>query len=197
MGSSISPLPDTRYSLIARLAEPADAAAWGEFVRIYQTAVYRYCRAQRLQEADAADVVQEVLLAVHKVAGQWHASGRAGSFRAWLFETARRVCLGHLRSRRGGAVAAGGSSALRRLNDLPGQAPDAPRDEAEWQRWVFCCAAAQAERESQPTTWRAFWLTAVEGTAAPVVADELGISIGSVYAAKCRVLARIRARIEE
>jgi len=191
------PLPDTRYSLIARLAGSADDAAWGEFVRIYQAGVYRYCRAQGLQEADASDVVQEVLMLVRQVVGRWQPSGRAGSFRAWLFETARRICQQQLRERRRGVRAAGGSSILKRLHEVADHDGEAPREEAEWQRWAFCCAAAEVERESQTETWRAFWLTAVEGVAAPSVAEQLGVSVGSVYAAKCRVLARIRARIQE
>jgi RNA polymerase sigma-70 factor (ECF subfamily) len=193
----MTPLPDTRYSLIARLAGQEDGVAWGEFIRTYQTGIYRYCRAQGLQEAEAADVVQEVLMLVHEVVGRWQPSGRGGSFRAWLFESARRICLQQLRERRQPGRAAGGSSVLERLQEVADHDEEGNRDEVEWQRWAFCCAAGEVERQTLPETWRAFWLTAVEGVAAPVVAEQLGLSVGSVYAAKCRVLARIRARVQE
>ena len=59
-------LPDTRYSLLARLVDPDDAAAWSEFTSIYEEAVMRYSRSRGLQDADALEVVQNVLLAVHQ-----------------------------------------------------------------------------------------------------------------------------------
>ena len=86
-------LPDTRYSLLARLVDPADAAAWSEFTSIYEEAVLRYSRNRGLQDADAREVVQHVLLAVHQAIGDWKPTGRPGSFRAWLARTAHRICL--------------------------------------------------------------------------------------------------------
>ena len=91
--------PETRNSLIRRLADPADAIAWAEFERVYQPAIYRYVRSRGLQPQDALDAVQEVLIIVHRQAANWAPSGRVGSFRAWLGETARRVTLQQLRLR--------------------------------------------------------------------------------------------------
>lgn len=191
------PLPDTRYSLLARLTDPADAEAWSEFVDIYEDAVYRYSRSRGLQDSDAREVVQHVLLVVHQAIGRWRPSGRAGSFRSWLIRTARRVCLRSLRDRSYREFALGGSSVIERLQELA--APDCSDegDERDWQRWAFCWAAGQIERETDPATWRAFWLTAVEGVNAAEAAERVGSTIGSVYAAKCRILARIRERIRE
>src|SRR5436190_2068727 len=187
-------LPDTRYSLLARLAEPADLAAWSEFAAIYEEAIFRYSRNHGLQEADAFEVVQSVLLAVHQAVGQWKPSGRKGSFRAWLLETAHRVCLHTLADRRKCDRATGGTSMVRRLNELADARSVEPCEERDWQQWVFCWAAGQVEREVEPATWRAFCLTAVEGLPPDEVATQLGMRTGSVYAAKCRVLARIRER---
>jgi hypothetical protein len=47
-------LPDTRYSLLARLSDPGDVAAWSEFIEIYEDAIYRYSRSRGLQDSDAA-----------------------------------------------------------------------------------------------------------------------------------------------
>jgi len=190
-------LPDTRYTLLTRLADPHDAAAWSEFTEIYKEAIYRYSRSRGLQDSDAWEVVQQVLLVVHNAAGNWRPSGRAGSFRGWLFRTARRVCLRCLRDRRRADCALGGSSVVERLHDLAGPAPSERAAELDRRRWAFCWAAGEIEREVEPKTWRAFWLTSVEGVAAAQAADELGMKIGAVYAAKCRVLARLRQRTPE
>lgn len=193
----MTPLPQTRDSLIARLAEPTDVAAWDEFTQAYEPAIYRFCRARGLQEADAADALQDVLLAVHQVVGSWKPSGREGSFRAWLFETARRVCITVLRKRQRVSQGIGGTGVLEQMQDVAEHSGPADCDDAEWQRWAFCWAAAQVEREVQAETWRAFWLTVVDGAAPAAVAEQLGMSLGGVYTAKCRVLARVKERVQE
>jgi RNA polymerase sigma-70 factor (ECF subfamily) len=191
-------LPETRHSLLARLAQSGDTAAWTEFLNIYEEAVLRYCHSRGLQEADARDVVQEVLLAVHRVMGNWEPSGRGGSFRAWLVQTAHRQCLKLLRKQTRCDRSVGGSGVQRDMQDLP--ATDSVEDdeaEFQWQRFAFCWAAAQIQREVQQPTWQAFWLTAVNGQSPSEVANQLGMQVGSVYAAKCRVLSRIRERVQE
>jgi RNA polymerase sigma-70 factor, ECF subfamily len=193
----MSKLPQTRYSLLVRLAGPDDEAAWSEFLAIYEGAVLRYCRSRGLQEADAHDVVQEVLLAVHRAMGDWVPSGRTGSFRTWLLQTAHRICLKTLRRQYGRDRAVGGSSAQRRIEDLARSDATDDADEHEWQRWAFCWAAGQVQREIQAATWQAFWMTAIDDHPPLAVAHQLGMRVGSVYAAKCRVLARIRKRVQE
>src|SRR5437763_12887677 len=92
-------LPDTRYSLLARLSDPGDSLAWSEFLTIYEDAIYRYSRGRGLQDSDSREVVQQVLVAVHQAIAGWKPSGRAGSFRAWLLQTARRISLRSVRDR--------------------------------------------------------------------------------------------------
>lgn len=191
--------PPTRYSLLARLADVDDGDAWRVFESIYQPAIYRYARHRGLQEADALEAVQEVMVAVHRAMDSWQRTGRAGSFRAWLAEAARRVTLQALRQRDRRDRAAGGSGVHAALDLVA--APDGgdesaaePQDE---RRWKFFCAAACVEREVHATTWRAFWLAAVDGLPAAAVARELDMTVGNVYSAKCRVLDRIRRRVQE
>src|SRR5215211_1756070 len=75
----------TRLSLLARLARPGprDEDAWREFVDCYAPLIYRWCRRWNLQDSDAKDVTQAVLL---KVATRMESFtyDPAGSFRAWL-----------------------------------------------------------------------------------------------------------------
>lgn len=190
-------LPDTRYSLLARLAQPDDAAAWDEFVAAYQSAIYRYARGRGLADSDANDLVQRVLIAVHQAAGSWQPSGRSGSFRAWLFRTAHLLCLKSFRERQRHGFSEGGSSAVKRLNAIADSGNfnttgDGQQSAEDWERWAFCWAASQIEQEVEPHSWQAFWLTAIESQPAANVAEQLGMRVGAVYAAKCRILARLR-----
>ncbi len=191
----MSTWPHTQYSLLARLADAADDGAWQAFESIYQPAVYRYARSRGLQEADALEVVQDVMVAVHRAMGDWKPSNRTGSFRAWLAEAARRITLQAIRQRDKRDRAAGGTE-VRSMLELA-EAPAAVGDEDDDRRWAFFCAAACVEQEVQELTWRAFWLTAVEGQPAAAAARELDTTVGNVYSAKCRVLDRIRRRVQE
>jgi RNA polymerase sigma-70 factor (ECF subfamily) len=193
----MSTWPHTRYSLLARLADADDGAAWRSFETIYQPAIYRYARSRSLQEADALEVVQEVMLAVHRAMDGWRPSNRVGSFRAWLAEAARRITLQVLRQRDKRDRGAGGDARHGALAEVAAPSATAVTEVEDEQRWLFFCAAASVEQEVQPTTWRAFWLAAVDGLSAAAVARELDMTVGNVYSAKCRVLDRIRRRVAE
>ena len=63
--------PNTNASLILRLRNPDDADAWAEFVEIYEPLIYGLIRSKGFQHADAAELTQEVLLAVVRSVGRW------------------------------------------------------------------------------------------------------------------------------
>jgi RNA polymerase sigma-70 factor (ECF subfamily) len=189
-------LPDTRHSLLVRLSVPADADAWTEFLEVYETAVLQYCRSRGLQEADARDVMQEVLLAVHRSMDEWRPTGRPGGFRAWLMRTSHNICLKTLRAQGHKRCGVGGTSIQNIFNNVSERSPS-QADDAEWERWAFYWAANEVEREVQPATWQAFVLTAVDGVPPAEAAERMQMRVGSIYAAKCRVLSRIRKRVGE
>jgi RNA polymerase sigma-70 factor (ECF subfamily) len=66
----------------------------------------------------------------------------------------------------------------------------------EYQRRLASLAMERIRHEFKENTWRAFWLTAVEGQAAIDAAPQVGMSAGAIYVAKSRVLARLRQEVE-
>ena len=74
----------TRPSLLLRIREPHDAEAWETFVRVYGPLIYRHCRGRGLQDADAAEVTQEVLLQVSRSIRKFDYRPDYGRFRDWL-----------------------------------------------------------------------------------------------------------------
>ncbi|MEM1071013.1 MAG: sigma-70 family RNA polymerase sigma factor, partial [Planctomycetota bacterium] len=190
-------LPETRYSLIARLASNDDVETWQEFTQTYGSAVLRFCRSKGLQDADAVEVCQDVLIAVHRIAPHWEPSGRAGSFRAWLFETARRHCLKSI-SRRC-LMTSIESVEPDHFTDPQVPAIDllVNRESSDQEAWTFYAAAGLVQSEVEERTWKAFWLTVIEGQAAKEVALTLDTSVGNVYAAKCRIMNRLKAIVSE
>lgn len=190
----MSDLPQTRHSLLLELSRKSDEA-WAEFLEVYERAIFRAALGRGLQEADARDVTQEVLAAVHRRLPSWNHETERGSFRAWLLRVARNVSIDALVERARGA-ATGASEAERALDALAQpSAEEGTLFDLEVQRSLFEWAAREVREEVQPKTWRAFELTALEGVAAEEAAAQLSMPVGSVYTAKCRVVARIRARV--
>ena len=107
--------PETRASLILRLPNAADAAAWDEFVLVYGPLVFRVARRQGLQPTDADDLVQEVFSAAAKQVGDWLQRPDRGRFRAWLLRIARNIAVNLLTRKPFGATGVGGDEADGRL----------------------------------------------------------------------------------
>lgn len=192
-------LPDTRYSLIARLplanVEAGAQAAWQEFVEAYEPFLYGFARKHGMQDTDAHELVQLVLVAVAKNVAKWQPGAEGDArprFRAWLTKVARNQLINQWKASR--AAGLGGTTNLRRLHDEEdGAANDALGEEQiAYRREVFLYCAARVKQEVQSQTWAAFWATTVDGLTCAQAADQLGMKLGSVYAARTRVIARLR-----
>ncbi len=191
-------LPDTRDSLLLKVCESANAEAWQEFAAIYQPAVYRLARKRGLQDADAQDLAQRVLIVVSQKIADWRPTSPQGAFRSWLAAVARNAIVNALtRGTRDAAI--GGSSMLARLNGQLGREEEngeAEIDE-EFRRGLFRRAAEQIRPEFLDATWSAFWLTAVEGLAIDEAARRLDKNAGSIYASRSRIMRRLKEKILE
>ena len=187
-------LPETRESLLIQLRDPANRESWYEFAAIYRPMVYRMARRRGLQDADAQDLAQRVLLSVAGAIGQWNADPERARFRSWLARVARNAIIDNFR-RAKPDCGQGGSTIMRRLAQEPVPADD--ELEREHLREVFRWAAKQVRWEFEDTTWLAFWLTTVEGKSTSDVAAELNRSVGAIYTAKSRVMKRLREKVQE
>lgn len=184
--------PTTRVSLLVRLRDAADAEAWREFVRLYAPLVYRYGRRQGLQDADAADLCQDVLRAVNGGIARLDYDPARGTFRGWLFTLARRkLCDLHARLARS-TRGSGDNDARALLEAQPARTDEEEQWESEYRQAVFAWAAEQVRPTVSETSWQAFWQTAVEGRPGKDVAAELGVTPAAVYLAKGRIMARLR-----
>jgi RNA polymerase sigma-70 factor (ECF subfamily) len=181
----------TQPSLLLRMRDPADAEAWETFVTAYAPLVYGYCRKRGLQDADASDVVQDVLTEVSRSIRGFAYDREKGRFRDWL-RTVTRCRLARFLDKRPRSLP---SSALGPLVD---ELPDSPAD-AEWaddfHARVLQVALARVRPRFEPSTWGAFERTWLGRAQAPDVARELGMAIDVVYVAKSRVLKQLRAEV--
>lgn len=190
--------PTTRASLLFRLRDWQDHEAWVEFVSLYEPVVYRLLRRHGLQDADAREVMQDLLLAVSRSIDRWDPAKERGSFRGWLRQVTRNLVINWLKQRQRRAVATGGSDLQVMLDNLPADSgPETVDFDQELRRALFQQAAEQVREDVQPATWQAFWETAVIGTSPADAAIKLRMSAGAIRVAKCRVLARLQAAVKQ
>lgn len=182
-------IPATRASLLVRLRDRQDEAAWREFVRLYAPVVYRFARHRGLQDADAADVTQEVLRSVSASVGLFDPA--KGQFRSWLFTLAHRR-LYDWQTKAQGQPSLG--LTVQFLSEVPANDDEAIW-EREYERRLFMLAAERIKPALNDSTWQAFRMTAVEGKSGQEVAKALGISVAAVYLAKGRVMVKLKEEI--
>jgi RNA polymerase sigma-70 factor (ECF subfamily) len=186
-------LPETRASLILRLPDAADTRAWDDFVAVYAPLVYRLARRHGLQPADSDDLVQEVLAAVARSVEAWLARPDRGLFRAWLLRIARNLAINALTRPKHKLLVTGNSDMAFWLTQQPDPNGEAVSEfDLEYRRELFRWSAEQVRTEIAERTWQAFWLSTIEEQPIAAVAKQLDMSIGSVYIARSRVMARLR-----
>ena len=187
--------PETRASLILRLRDAADVAAWDEFVAIYGPLVHRLAMRQGLQAADAEDVVQQVFTAVAQSVHQWLERPHQNRFRGWLMTIARNIAIKTLTRRPHGGVGLGGDPGL---NELAASDRDlSSHFDSEYRREVYRWAAEQVQTSVAASTWNAFHLTHIEGVSIADAAKRTGMSVGNIYIARSRVVSRLRELAKE
>jgi RNA polymerase sigma-70 factor (ECF subfamily) len=184
--------PETDESLIVRVRDRSNRAAWEQFEQLYRPVIFRIARAKGLQHADALDLVQQVLLSVSAAIDRFEKQGGGVRFRNWLSRVIRNAILKAL-TRRPGDQGSGGSGVMDVLSEVPAVDPETEAlISLEYRRELFRRAAQQVRGELQEATWLAFELTALQQTSIERAAALLGLSAGSVYAARSRVMRRIR-----
>ena len=189
--------PETRASLLLRVRNPADQDAWHEFVEIYWPVIHRLARRKGIQSADADDIAQTVLLAVSKAIERREHDHERARFRTWLDRVAQNAILNLLT--RGKPDRGSGDSELMAILEQNSSPSGADSDllRLEYRREIFRWAAQQIRREFQEDTWNAFWLTTVECQDCAEVARRQCKNVGSIYAARSRVMRRLQEKVAE
>lgn len=186
----------TSSDLLSRV-RAHNPAAWERLADLYGPLVYYWCWRSGLQDADAADVVQNVFIAVAASIENYRRE-EGSTFRGWLWTITRSKVLDHFRRTRKESPGAGGSEAQRRLAEVsyqPNESTD-EQDEAETTALIhrtLSCIRGDFEH----VTWNAFWRTVVDDERPVDVASALGLSANAVRQCKRRVLRRLREELGE
>lgn len=193
---SATPL-ETRASLILRLQNVEDVAAWDEFAEIYGPVIFRTARKRQFQTADAENLVQEVLIAVAQSIEKWIERRDRGSFQAWLLRIAHNEAVDMLTRRATRKLGQDGEQAQQLLDAISVRNDISSLIDREYERTIFRWACQRVQKSVTEPTWQAFWLTEVQGEPVSKAAQILGMSAGNIYVSRSRVMARIKKLVSE
>jgi RNA polymerase sigma-70 factor (ECF subfamily) len=185
----------TSASLLARLGQGnADQAAWADFVGRYGPLILSWCRHWKLQEADAHDVTQTVLVKLAEKMRTFRYDP-ARSFRAYLKTLARYAWCDFLESCRKPGAGTGDSDVFQALHAVEAGDDLVQRLNDEFDQELLAEARDRVRQRVEPHTWEAFQLTAVEGLSGAEVAGRLGLKVATVFKAKSKVQKMLQEEI--
>lgn len=190
-------LPTTRPSLLVKLRDPRDHEAWLEFASVYEPVIYRLLRRNGLNDSDAHDVLQDLLLTISRNIERWESRNDRGSFRGWLRRVSRNLVVSWIRRKSRHVKTL--SLSLDDLLEIQ-LADDCPATiefDRELQRSRFRKASLRVQSEVSPSTWMAFYEVSILGKSILATSMKLGVSAGAIRVAKCRVIARLREIVSE
>src|SRR5262245_28768293 len=187
-------LPATRVTLLTRLRQdPSDQAGWDEFVERYGRHIYRWCRQWKLQDADAEDVTQDILVKLNQKLRAF-AYDPSRSFRGWLKTVAHHAWRDFEDSRRA-RRAAGDSQAQELILTLEAREDLARKLEEAFDLELLEAAKVRVRLRVAPHTWEAFRLMALEGLPVAAVAARVHLQVAMVYVAKSKVQKMLQEEI--
>ena len=184
---------NTSSSLIARVRK-RNADAWQRFTKLYGPLVYGWARRAGLQDADAADVTQDVFRAIAASIDSFQA-GANTSLRGWMWGITRNKLHDHFRRRRAQPASPGGTDAYEQLQQLDDASPDELSD-VDPERSLLHRALDLIRGDFDERTWQAFWRLAVGNESAAEIGSDLAMTPKAVRQAKYRVLRRLRSELE-
>ena len=180
-------LPTTRVTLLSRLRhEPSDQAGWDEFVERYGRHIYRWCRQWNLQDADAEDVTQDILMKLTQKLRDF-AYDPSRSFRGWLKTVAHHAWRDFEDGRRRVQAAAGDSQVQQLMLTVEARDDLVQKLEEAFDLELLEAAKVRVRLRVAPHTWEAFRLTAIEGKPVAEVAASVNMQVAMVYVARSKV----------
>lgn len=184
--------PTTRNTLLVKLAGDEFEAAWLEFSRQYEPAIYRFARKRGLQHTDAVDLAQQVMLSVMKSAQAWSEDQPPEHFRGWLKRVASNRLINMVtRDAKHRGVGGSAQIALDRETDGSDRASERLWAQEE-ERSILRAAAENIRSEFVAESWTAFEQTLLGGKTVEAVAAELGKTAGAIYASRARIMRRLK-----
>ncbi|OWK45335.1 RNA polymerase sigma factor [Fimbriiglobus ruber] len=177
-----------------------DQAAWDRLVDLYGPIVFKWCRQAGLQDADAADVGQEVFAAVYAGIDGFRRGGPGETFRGWLRGITRfKVADFWRRKQRTIGEGVGGDETQTFLTEITDRHADesGAGDQPGEERQLYLRAVELILSECKEIVRQIFVRVVIDQQSPKLVAEELGVSLNVVYLATSRVKQQMREEFDE
>ncbi len=183
--------------MLGRLGRsPSDQAAWEAFVDRYGPKIYKWCLHWRLQEADAEDVTQSVLLKLaNKLA--YFSYDPSKSFRAWLKTITRHALSDYLASQKDGTLGSGDTQSIQMLASVEARDDLSSRLEQEFDHELLDEAMSRVRLRIDPEKWEVFRLLAIENLSGVDVAKRVNMKLATVYVVRSKVQKLLQEEIQK
>ena len=183
----------TRQTLLNKIKNQYDEKAWNEFVAFYRPYIYRIIQNHyKINNVDREDVVQEVLLVSWKKLPDFEYSTEKGRFRSWLGRVTTNTTLAFYRKNNKETSL---TESQEFLHENQAAQPEIERIyQNEWEKHITDTAWSNISSMFEENVLDAFQRLSA-GEEGKTVAEELGLSINSVYVYKKRVLATFQKEI--
>lgn len=185
--------PSTSASLL-QLVTKGDQSAWARLTTLYGPIVFHACRSKGLAEVDARDVTQEVFVAVHAGLKKFKKTKANHSFLRWVNGIVRHKIADHFAAQEKRPTVLGGSEGqdlfAKRSNDV---SEHSEIELSQMHQHVVTKILQLMQQDFETKTWKAFYITMVEGRSTREASEELKMTTGAIRVARMRV----RKRLEE
>ena len=186
-------MDETSESLLELAGQAGNGEAWQRLAAMYMPMLQKWIREYGVCGPETDDLVQEVLLALSQELPHFRHSGRPGAFRAWLKTTLIHRLRHYWRGSANRPVVVGGTSWLEACDQLEDESSGLSRRwNEEYEHHVMARLMERVRERFDAKTWEAFQRQVLIGDRPDLVAQELGMSLSSVYAARSRVLKALR-----
>jgi RNA polymerase sigma-70 factor (ECF subfamily) len=180
-------MDSTPATLLEQVRHPDNRQAWEQFVRLYTPLILGFARRHGLQDADAADLAQEVFAALVRAMPHFQYDPNR-SFRAWL---GALVC-NRWRDRQRGKLPLPLADDDPAWNRLLVESQTEAFDENEYQTVLISRGLAIVRVEFSAAIWALFEATVLEGSTIAAAATRFGVTPNAIYLARSRVLRRVK-----
>jgi RNA polymerase sigma-70 factor (ECF subfamily) len=182
----------TRSSLLLRIKDQDDSAAWSEFDAIYRPMLLGFARARGLEEVDAEDVAQQCLAAISTHIERFDYDPSKGRFKSWLRTVVNNQVRDRLRTLQPRLVEASDTQGLADAGPTPDELFD-----RIWMKSHLRHCLAQVRSEVTDSTFQAFQDYVIDEQPIAEVCRRLGMTRNQVQLIKWRVTQKLSEKMRE
>lgn len=184
----------TRKTLLDRVKDTEDSAAWQEFYDLYRPILYKFACEYGANSDAAREIAQDCMgrLSRRMRTFVYQPGKKPGRFRAYLKRLVHNRVIDWWEKQ----LPQGGTRVMKGLAGNPGTSPGARLDEIWLNEHIRHCMRQIGKRMRRPERYEAFKLRVINNWPVPRVAEKLSMTAKEVHEAKAFGLKLLKEMME-